>query len=388
MSASPGPRQRLLLMGAGHSHARVLLDFVRRPMSGVDIVLVSPSPLAPYSGMVPGWLAGTYRYEEICIDFAALTRAAGATFVAGEVVQLDAEKRTARLADGTVCAFDICSIDVGSTLRPPEVPGATVLSMRPLGSLLVRWSEMLARKDSAGADAPIRITAAGGGAAGVESLLAVRHRLLAAHPGRTVHAELVSQSATLLPGLSAGAARRAERALRRAGVVVRLGTDFDPQAAAGSLVLWATGAQAHAWLGRSALAVNGEGFIRVDALLRSLSHPQVYAAGDCIAWEGRTLPKAGVFAVHMGPVLSRNLRARLGSGEEAAPYRPRRRFLSLLSTADGRAIGAFGPWSMEGRWLWRLKDWIDRRFVARYALPARSGDASPGWQPGTPPGRP
>jgi len=90
----------------------------------------------------------------------------------------------------------------------------------------------------------------------------------------------------------------------------------------------------------------------------------------------------------MGPVLSRNLRARLDGRSAGTPYRPRRRFLSLLSTADGRAIGAWGRWSIEGRWLWHLKDWIDRRFVARFAVPAIGVAAPASLQADVPPGRP
>lgn len=388
MSALQSRQQRLLLIGAGHAHAQVLLDFVRRPMREVDVVLVSPSPLAPYSGMVPGWLAGTYSYEAICIDFAVLARAAGATFAAGEVTHFDAETRTATVAGGATWNYDVCSLDVGSTLTPPLAPSATVLSMRPLGSLLARWDETMARLAEAGPGRPMRLTVAGGGAAGVESVLAVRRRLAAMIPRREVRAELVTESATLLPGLAAAAARRVDRALQRAGVTVRLGTSFDASAAGtGDLILWATGAQAHAWQRDSGLAVSGDGFIRVDADLRSLSHRNVFAAGDCIDWHAHPLPKAGVFAVHMGPVLSCSLRALLGSGEAAEPYRPRRRFLSLLSTADGRAIAAWGRWSIEGDWLWHLKDRIDRRFVARFTMPAAASEQQLPLHAGAPPGK-
>ena len=182
---------------------------------------------------------------------------------------------------------------------------------------------------------PLRITAVGGGAAGVESLLAVLAGLREAVPGRPIEAEVASASAGLLPGLAASAASRMREVLRERGVAVRLGHRFDASALPSrDLVLWATGAEAHGWPRASGLAVNHEGFIRVDEHLRSLSHAQVFAAGDCIAWPERGLPKAGVFAVKMGPALSRNLRAVLGSGERLEPYRAAAAL--PLAALDGR----------------------------------------------------
>ena len=153
------------------------------------------------------------------------------------------------------------------------------------------------------------------------------------------------------------------------------------------VVIWATGAEAQAWqrdaARRGALAVDDAGFVRIDEQLRSVSHPQVFAAGDCASWPGHVLPKAGVHAVRMGPTLANNLRVALGAAGDLATHRPQRRFLALLSTADGRAIASRGPFGAEGAWAWRWKDRIDRRFVGQFgavappapqALPPRTGD--------------
>ncbi|HMM84030.1 MAG: FAD-dependent oxidoreductase [Gammaproteobacteria bacterium] len=357
---------RLLLVGAGHAHAQVLRDWAAAPRPGVQLALVGPHALAPYSGMVPGWLAGAYRFEQIVIDFAALARAAGAAFVAGEAVALDAARRTLTLADGRALGYDVLSLNIGSTLHVPALDGCTVLPMRPLDRLRQRYGavlDALAREPARG----LAVTAVGGGAAGCETLLAVLARLRAAAPRLHLDARLVARGDALLPGLARGAARRMQAALTRAGVEVHAGRDFDAtqDAPPGSLVLWATGAQAHGWPARSGLACDDAGFVRIDALLRSPSHPEVHAAGDCAAW-AEPLPKAGVFAVRMGPVLSRNLRAALGDGDALA-YRPQRRHLALLATADGRAIASWGRASAEGAWVWRCKDRIDRGFVARHA---------------------
>ena len=365
--------QRLLLIGAGHAHAQVLRDWISTPVPGVDLVLVSPSSLAPYSGMVPGWLAGVYRFDEICIDFAALAAAAGARLLIDELVALDPDRRLARLASGQELGYDWLSLNVGATLHPPPLAGpGQVLALRPLGELRQRWESLLGNPALAQRRQPLRITAVGGGAGGVEALLAVLARLRQRHPGQALQGQLITRGA-LLPGMAAGARRAALAALAAANCQMLTGTAYDaanPQHAP-DLLLWATGAQAHAWQAGSGLAVSASGFIGINAQLQSLSHPQVLAVGDCAHWPEAPLPKAGVFAVRMGPVLSHNLRALL-CGQPLQPYRPQRRYLALLATADGRAIGAWDGLSAQGRWLWHWKDRIDRRFLARFALPTLS----------------
>ena len=375
--------KRLVLAGAGHAHALVLCDLLRHPMPGVEVVVVSPEPLAPYSGMVPGWLAGHYGFEEIVIDFPPLAAAAGARWLQGEIQAVDPARRQIRLADGSALDYDVLSLNVGSTLNPPAAEHAQILPLRPLARLRQRYEAVIERWRQDASDRAFVVTAVGAGAAGFEALLAVLARLRALRPDRIVHGGLVTRGTTLVPGLAPAARRAAQRALDRAGVTVRLGAGWCRPVDTGSdVVLWATGAEAHDWQRdpsrRGALAVDGEGFVRIDSQLRSVSHPQVYASGDCAGWPDHALPKAGVHAVRMGPVLARNLRTALVGPADAGPlvaHRPQRHFLALLATGDGRAIASRGAFGVEGAWAWRWKDRIDRRFLERFrvsqlALPA------------------
>ncbi len=373
---------RVVLVGAGHAHAQVLRSWAQQPLAGVELVVVSPHAWAPYSGMVPGWLAGLYRYEDIVIDFAALCARAGARWVAGSINQLDPDGRRIQLDNGDSLAWDWLSLNTGSTLVPPVVSApTTMLSMRPLDRLRTDYDALLEGWRRSPPSRPYRVTAVGGGAAGVESVLAVCRRLRALQPARRVDAALVTRGDTLLPGYQEGTRRRALRVLASAGVDVRLGTAWsDDIGRESDLVLWATGAQAHAWQrtvqGRGALATSADGFVRVDRHLRSVSHPHVFAVGDCAQW-ATPLPKAGVYAVRMGPVLTRNLRAAL-SDEPLSAYQPQSRYLSLLSTADGSAIASRGRWSLAGRWAWRWKDHIDRQFVQQFkTTPSRHSPETP-----------
>jgi selenide,water dikinase len=107
------------------------------------------------------------------------------------------------------------------------------------------------------------------------------------------------------------------------------------------------------------------GFLRVDACLRAVGREDVFVAGDAASFDESPLPKAGVFAVRQGPVLARNLRA-VAEGQAPRPYRPQKEFLVLLSLGDGHALGTRSGFVFGGRWVWWLKDQIDRRFMARY----------------------
>lgn len=364
-----GPGRRLVLVGGGHAHAEVLRQFARRPLPDTTLVLVAPQTLAPYSGMVPGWLAGQYRFEELCIDVAALARQAGAEHLAQAVTGLDAARGSLHLADGRSLGYDLLSLNIGATLHPPEVPPAgRCLALRPLADLERAWTALWADPWLVDDPAPLAVTMVGGGAAGVEVMLAVCATLRRRLPQRTLLPRLVTRSDRLLPGMAEGAARRAEAALAAAGVRVQRNTDARPMlvrpARAPGLLLWAAGAQPHAWPVEGGLAADAAGFVQVDAMLRSVSHPEVFAVGDAAAW-APPLPKAGVFAVRQGPVLAANLRAAL-LGMPLRPYRPQRRYLALLATADGRAIAAWGTHAAQGQAFGWLKDRIDRDFIGRY----------------------
>lgn len=353
--AHAAPMRHLLLVGAGHAHAQVLRAWRRDPMPGVALTLVSPEAFAPYSGMVPGWLAGHYRFDEIGIDFAALCAAAGCRWIAAGIIALDPVRRRIALSTGALLSYDLLSLNVGSTLAPPPCAEGPVLSLRPLSRLRDDWERALARLAAIDRRGPLSVTAVGGGAAGFESLLAVMTRLRALRATNTVRGRLVTRG-ELLPGFAPAARAAAAAALRSAGAELRTGVDgsVDPSEPA-DLTLWATGAVPQDWQRdpqrRGDIATDADGFVRIDRQLRSVSHPQVFAVGDCAAWES-PLPKSGVYAVRMGPVLLHNLRATL-QGRPLADYAPQQRSLALLATGDRRAIASYGPLAAWNQLAWQ-----------------------------------
>ena len=368
--------KRLLLVGAGHAHAKVLYDLASDKARDVEVTLVSPEPLAPYSGMVPGWMAGHYRWDECCVDFAHLCRRAGATLRIDSATGIDLAGSRVQLASGASLPYEVLSLDIGSTSKPPGAASARLVPMRPLAALKERWDVLRTTVGSLPAGTTFRVVMIGGGAAGTESILAVRHQLAQWAPCVAFDYVLATQGTALLPQLAAGAGRRIADRLQQHGVRVVHGFTAECIEEAGvssseggmllaDVVLWATGAQAHHWPAASGLA-HDNSFVKVDSTLRSVSHPNVFAAGDCASFE-QPLPKAGVFAVRMGPVLSHNLQAALRGGQ-LETFTPQQRYLVLLGTGDAFAVAAWGPFSCQGKWVWRWKQGLDRTFINRYNL--------------------
>ena len=367
--------KRLLLNGGGHAHLFVLEAFARAPLPGVEIVLISPHQLAPYSGMMPGVIAGHYHYEQGCIDLAPLVRAAGCRWLKTRAMRFDPASRVVVCENGSRLDYDLLSINTGSTPPPQTVPGVAEYSIpvKPIETFLDRWRQLAT---DVACRRPLNIAVVGGGAAGVEVIAAMRHRLARTtwHPHRF---HLVGRQSTLLHHLAPQAGRTAARMLRAQGIALHLGQAVNAVArdhvelADGSRIdsdftVWATGAAAPAWPRAAGLAVDDAGFIAIDPTLRSCSHSDVFAAGDVASLAEHPHPKSGVYAVKAGPVLAANLRASL-QGQPLALWIPQTRVLALLSTGDRHAIGAWGNWVWQGRWAWRWKDHIDRRFVARFA---------------------
>ena len=390
MMPAPAPvRTDILLIGGGHAHVEVLRRFGMAPVPGVRLTLATRDLATPYSGMLPGLVAGHYSHDEAHVDLAPLASFAGARLVHGAVTGLDLDRNEALIDGRPPLAFDFVSLDIGSTPSPAGIEGAEhALPVKPVDRFLERWEEIEGRAVEAGGR--FRLVTVGAGAGGVELTLALKRRLAARLAERGLSAEgphftVVSDLREVLPAYGRAARLRIEAALHRCGIEPRTGvrvaavkpdgavTETGEMLPADAVIL-ATPAAPAGWVAASGLAVDERGFVEVGQDLRSLSHPHVFAAGDIAAFGARALPKSGVFAVRQGPVLAENLR-RLASGSGSLrPYKPQKRTLALISTESGQAVASWGPLAAGGGWAWRWKDRIDRRWMDRYRdLPAMPG---------------
>ena len=409
-AGSPPIVKDLVLAGGGHSHVIVLKRFGMKPVPGVRITLICRDIETPYSGMLPGHVAGHYTHDEIHIDLGPLARFASARFYHDEVVGLDPIERTVICRNRPPVPYDVLSIDIGSAPLTDAVPGASgvVVPVKPIGNFVARWNALVERVLAS--EARVRIGVVGAGAGGVEMVLAMRHglrtRLQAAggNPDR-LSFELFTGSEKVLPRKPPRVRDAFTRVLAERDVRVHLGGWVDrvtpgalhaagltggTEAGAGDgigygtgypcvlhtgdgamheldEVLWVTAAGAQPWLATSGLATDDDGFAAVHPTLESTSHPGVFAAGDCASVLEHPREKAGVFAVRQGPALEKNLRRAL-RGLSLKPFVPQRRYLSLISTGDRNAVATRGgALVFEGDWVWRWKDWIDRRFMRKFS---------------------
>ena len=374
--------KKLLIIGGGHAHVEVLRQMgVARPRD-TEITLVSPDRHTPYSGMLPGLIAGHYTFEQCHIDLQPLATYAGARLLLTQARALDAARRVVTLADGSELGYDLASIDVGSVPVAQDLPGvaAHAIPIKPVRGFLDAWSA-LQKRVVAGAVRAIAVV--GGGAAGVEVLLAMQYRIAQCVAGAAVTApayRLISDTPVLLPQHGAGARAVLENSLMDKGVTihrairvtrVEAGVLVGQNAAgheariAADAVVWVTGAAPPTWLAPSGLALNERQFLNINARLQSTTHPDLFAAGDCATIAGASYPKSGVYAVRQGPVLAANLRSAL-AGLPLTPYTPQRRALALISTGERHAIASWGPLSVHGDWVWRWKDRIDQAFMRKY----------------------
>ena len=384
----------LVLLGGGHSHVEVLRRFGMQPIPGVRVTLISRDVETPYSGMLPGVVAGHYAHDDAHIDLEVLARFSGAVAIFDEAVGLDLAGRQVRFSERPPISYDVLSINIGST-PSVRVPGADshAVPVKPIDRFLDRWSAVLERLRSA--PGPRRLAVVGGGAGGVELILAAQHRArtILEREGRTAaHLEyhLFTDTDVIVPASNASVRAMFRRILDERGIVVHAGSPVvgvtprelataDRQRFEADEILWTTEASAAAWLADSGLSVDPSGFVKVFRTLRSVSHPEVFAAGDAASMVESPRPKSGVFAVRQGAPLARNLRRAL-LGRPLVPYRAQRQFLSLISTGDRYAVASRGPLALRGRWVWRWKDSIDRRFMRRYRelpemrRPAQAGD--------------
>ncbi|WP_296448440.1 FAD-dependent oxidoreductase [Rhodoferax sp. UBA5149] len=371
MTATAHPQKHLVLLGAGHAHVHVLSTLAAQPLPGVQVTLIAPYPRQLYSDMVPGFVAGHHALEDCVIALAPLLKNTGVRWLTRSVMALDAKARTVTLDDGSELAYHWLSVNTEPVQDRKQVeqalPGAREhgLFLRPMEAFAALWPQVVELAQNRA----LRVAVIGGGAAGIELAMAIQYRL----PGASV---------TLITGGAAAGAndppavqRRIVQALRRRNITVL--PDLAVGIQAGEVFLGcgarlacdvpviATVTQAPAWLGSSGLVLTEDGFIAVDACQRSTSHTQVFAAGDVSTRVDRPLARSGMYAVRTGPALRKNLAAAV-AGAEPSPHEPAKNTLNLLSCGQQEAIASWGNYSAQGRWVWLLKDWIDRSFIKRY----------------------
>lgn len=380
-------KRQLLLIGGGHSHAIVLREWGKNPLPNVSLTLMSDVEWTPYSGMLPGLVAGLYDFDAAHINLPQLAKFARARFIADRAIGLDLVKNQVIGEKNGAISFDLVSIDIGSTPALEDVPGAAdcAIPAKPVPHFLTHWHSLCDRLRRQ-PDRPLRLAIVGGGIGGVELALnmqvPLQNRLKqAGQPLSHLSLHLFHRGVQLVSGRGEGISHCLGRQLRDRGIHLHLELpvveviptgrgDYllltPKEKFAADTIVWVTQATAPSWLRDAGLAADDRGFIAVNAYLQSLSHPHIFAAGDIASLTPFPCPKAGVFAVRQGQPLACNLRHFL-QGQPLQTYRPQKLYLSLVGTGDRKAIALWGSWiTPPAPWLWWWKDRIDRRFMQQF----------------------
>ncbi len=402
MQSVPPIVKDLVLVGGGHTHAIVLRKFGMQPLPGVRLTLISDLVQTPYSGMLPGHIAGQYTFDEAHIDLEPLTHFAQAQLILDRAVGIDPVRQQVLCGQHPPIAYDVLSLDIGSTPATFAVPGAAehVIPAKPVPALLRAWAQWLEVVQSGAPRQTLAIAVVGGGVGGVELILNMQRQLwdcldTLGRPRRQVALHLFHRGTMVAKGRNRGTRRWLQQHLMARGIHLHLSEAVCAVEAIAperrrvrcesgltvecDRIFWVTQASAPDWLRASGLATDEQGFVLVDNTLQSCSHPHIFAAGDVATIQHQPRPKAGVFAVRQGNPLFHNLRAAL-RGQPLRPFRPQRQYLSLISTGDGSAIAARGPWMLAAPLMQTWKDRIDRQFMAQFAqlpsMPSRSDQST------------
>ena len=331
---------------------------------------------------------------------------AGIDFIQDIVTSVDPKLQLISLQNGTMIKYDVLSIDIGSSSRGVHtIPGVNkyTIPTRPISSLLSQienQEEMIIEKEELkyyNNDKVLRLVVIGGGLAGIELSLALNHRWKTMFQDKNLEVTILNSGTDLLPNESSWCREAIYNVLRERCVKVRHGCyvshidDSVIHLRNGEDVpythcLWATGAESHplAWeIKAHGIAVNDNGWIQVRPTLQSISHSNIFAAGDCASIESPNFDspsKAGVYAVRSGPILVDNISKVLNGFDDydqLISYVPQEDFLKLIVCGDGTALGFRFGIPLEGKWVWQLKDKIDTMFMDLFRvenLPRLEGD--------------
>ena len=372
-------KKKLVIVGGGHSHAIALRLWGINPLPDVDLVLVSDVEQTPYSGMLPGHVAGFYSYAQTHIDLRSLAEFAGAKLIIDRAIDLDFEHNKLVCQSGKQIEFDVLSLDIGSTPQTITVPGTKEYAVpaKPVPEFLDAWYRLKQEVKSQPAKS-LSIVIVGGGAGGVELALnmqACLQKIL--QPKKNLQIHLIHRGNRLLPSHNDWVSNKLEKIFLRRNIKLHLEQEVERVlhdrvecksglSIAGDRVFWVTQATAPPWIAKSQLATDKQGFILVTDTLQSVSHPQVFAAGDIATMTDYQRPKAGVFAVRQGKPLFHNWQQIL-TNKPLEKYIPQSKYLALIGTGDKKAIASWGKFGWQSKLFWILKDYIDRQFMNQFS---------------------
>lgn len=387
--------KRLILIGGGHAHLRLLHRIPELVARNVEVTVLDGRPELWYSGMMPAVLGGMVTMEAARIPIREIATRHGATFFQQQATHIDHRRRTVE-TDGGEYAWDVASIAVGSRVVPPipVSPEAEVMSAKPVARLPELLSATVRRLEATSTQS-VRVVFIGGGASAVElsGNLARGIRKRDPHWGERLDLTIVTRGASLIPRMPAAAQQICYDSLTARGV--RVLSDSTPRYVSSSAVdleggpsvptditVFCTGLSAPSVIATSGLPHGNHGELVVRDTLRTADAP-IYGGGDCIGIDGIELERIGVHAVRQSGILEYNVLQELAGASPATlqRYVPPPAPLLILNLGDGTGVVVKGRRVIHGRLPYRVKERIDWAFVRSGGTrirPALHGPPRPG----------
>ncbi|HMV41385.1 MAG TPA: selenide, water dikinase SelD [Leptospiraceae bacterium] len=380
--------KNLVLVGGGQSHAPVLRK-LGMEKNDLRITLISANSIVPYSGMLPGYIAGKYKAEECLIDLRHLCNFSGARFVNANVVGLDLDKKHVLLENRPPIPYEILSMNIGIVPNIGDISGREYITpIKPALPFLEKWISILKKIEKGDFKNGFRLAILGAGAGGIETALTARERIMKIIPDFEIH--IFQRGREILNGHNQRVKDKVIKILNQKGIILHLNEEFRKISNKGKyfeclsgkgniynldFIIGAMSPKPADWILDSGLMKDENGFILVNDYLESISHPNVFAVGDIASMKNYSRPKAGVFAVRQSEPLFKNI-INLSKGKKLIKYKPQKNFLTLLNIGDGTAIASRGKYALgASEWIWSWKDSIDQDFMEKFqSLPYKMTD--------------
>ncbi len=363
--------KHLVLAGGGHAHMETLANIRRFLDLGHRVTVIGPSDYHYYSGMGPGMLGATYEPDDIRFATRQRVEEQGGDFIRDRIIGLDPSQRRLNLASGRVVDYDLVSFNTGSSVDLPEIVGdqSAIYTVKPIERLYEARRQITKMADQR----PMAIAVVGGGPAGAEVAGNLRQLL-----GKSGHPARVSLFAghRFMARFPQKVQRRSWKLLDKNGVILHeygylksISNNtllFDSGIAEhADVIILATGVHPSPFFQQSGLPTGPDGGLLVNQYLQSPTYPEIFGGGDCIFFQPRPLDKVGVYAVRENPILFHNLLAAL-QGKELLPFDPGGDYLLIFNLGNGQGLLRRKWLLFTGRLAFRIKDWIDTRFMAKF----------------------